>query len=874
MRLLIRTAWRNLFRQKRRSALAISAMAVSLAVAIPAYGLITGIWTELIKGITGMELGHLQAHNPAYPGGRALQSTLGNPEAHLSVLRASRGVAAAAARVHGYGLAATERRISIVLQGLSKGDPRLAKGTIRFGRALDQGAPWRTDVSRPCEVVATRESAELFGVQVGTVLEPERAQRASGCERLRIVGLLRASGVEKGKVARGAREEPLATLTLMLPEEDLGRASGPGGAVGRALIRTASPVAITGVEPAEERRITFLADRVVKGRYLHPEAKGEILIGSRLATSQRLEVGDSLFLQAATLDMSTGSFYRDFRVVGIFRTGVDGVDRSRVFLHLGDARKIMALGGSAHELVVRAREPEKLAALKYSLGFLLGRSPLRVTTDSEGKRAGSLPLPAPVTVFEPDKGDARLLDPDSLGANIGRVSLGALHGRRVYARARIRPARLVEARVDSLPPGQLAARLGREPERASCGVYVPAAPASALGVVKGASLPRVAGQDEECAVLRVLGLIPSEVPRTARGATGEPGSSGVAEPPAGSTQPLVLVPAPSPEVAEGEDEEPEFALGGRVGLVIGGDAVELRLVGVELAAEKALSGLHERVEQGAYPDGSVSHEGAWPALVTREAARRLGVLSPGATLLLELHDEEGMARLQRLRVAALLGPGRPGEPELVLPYFEAQQVDSRRLNARAHEIALGPAPGAQPEALAAAVRTQLRPLLRTWEEIAPQMKEVAAMQNTFMGFLLLIIFVVSGTTVMNTMLMAVFERTREFGVMKSLGMRPLQVSGLIVMETLLLAVIAAIIGGAIGVALGHHLSVTGIDMSGLSDGFTAQGSFINPVWKAVLSRQEVLFPMLLLSLVSLVVSLYPAFRAARLKPVEAMRHRG
>ena len=63
MRTLLKIAWRNLFRQRRRTAITVAAMALSLVIAIPYYGLVEGLSHAMLRGITRMELGHVQIHD-------------------------------------------------------------------------------------------------------------------------------------------------------------------------------------------------------------------------------------------------------------------------------------------------------------------------------------------------------------------------------------------------------------------------------------------------------------------------------------------------------------------------------------------------------------------------------------------------------------------------------------------------------------------------------------------------------------------------------------------------------------------------------------------------------------------------------------------
>ena len=134
------------------------------------------------------------------------------------------------------------------------------------------------------------------------------------------------------------------------------------------------------------------------------------------------------------------------------------------------------------------------------------------------------------------------------------------------------------------------------------------------------------------------------------------------------------------------------------------------------------------------------------------------------------------------------------------------------------------------------------------------------------------VFSVAALGVLNTMLMSVFERTRELGLMAALGLNPAQVMRLILTESILLAGIAVVLGGILGGALDWMLVVYGLDMSGgSSEGFSMQGMQFDPVIKGVVRPMGVVVTLACVFIVSVLAALWPAFRAARLRPVEAMR---
>jgi putative ABC transport system permease protein len=135
----------------------------------------------------------------------------------------------------------------------------------------------------------------------------------------------------------------------------------------------------------------------------------------------------------------------------------------------------------------------------------------------------------------------------------------------------------------------------------------------------------------------------------------------------------------------------------------------------------------------------------------------------------------------------------------------------------------------------------------------PDMKTTYAMMN---GISLLAI-VVGGLGVMNTMLMAVYERTREIGVLRALGWRRKAVLEMIMKESLLLAGLGAGLGMALGLALGFWLQSVPM-----------WGQMLTPEWAPDIFARAVLVALLL----GLAGGGYPAFRATRLQPVEALRY--
>jgi ABC-type antimicrobial peptide transport system permease subunit len=129
--------------------------------------------------------------------------------------------------------------------------------------------------------------------------------------------------------------------------------------------------------------------------------------------------------------------------------------------------------------------------------------------------------------------------------------------------------------------------------------------------------------------------------------------------------------------------------------------------------------------------------------------------------------------------------------------------------------------------------------------------------NSMIGAISLVAILVGGVGVLNTMLMSVFERTREIGVLRALGWGRRRILGLILREALMLGLLGGLTG--IAIALGLVFLLQSIPMIGLA---------VSAVWSAQIFIRALTVALLL----GLVGGLYPAYRATRLTPIEALRY--
>lgn len=160
----------------------------------------------------------------------------------------------------------------------------------------------------------------------------------------------------------------------------------------------------------------------------------------------------------------------------------------------------------------------------------------------------------------------------------------------------------------------------------------------------------------------------------------------------------------------------------------------------------------------------------------------------------------------------------------------------------------------------------------TWRELMPVLSDMMNIFDVSMWLFGVIFFLAAGLGVMNTMLMATFERVREFGLIKALGASPWRIVRDVAAEALVLGMTATLLGGSLGLAAGLYLQTVGLDTSAFAGSYTIAGVAFDPVWRAVVSLESVLVPILAMWGICLLASLYPAVIAARLDPVRAMQH--
>jgi len=301
-------------------------------------------------------------------------------------------------------------------------------------------------------------------------------------------------------------------------------------------------------------------------------------------------------------------------------------------------------------------------------------------------------------------------------------------------------------------------------------------------------------------------------------------------------------------------------------LASAGESVGLQVYGIDPAAP-AYDRLRTALRRGQFlaadtRDGVVLGESLADTL-------RVDV---GGQVRLTVADSAGVAREAGFIVQGLFATGIPAfdDHAVLAPLATVQRLSDASRRASAIVIHLDDA-RATGEVAAALDVTGMR--LQTWEQLNQQVIQTMRSASAFYVLLDAIVILIVASVIANTLLMSIFERLREIGVLLAIGMRGREVLGLMVLEAALLGAAGIVVGLAVGGAGVAYLATIGISIDRSIAGVAGDAIAIsNTMYGRAVPE---VFAGLALAMLAITTAAagYPAWYAARLEPVQALRGR-
>ncbi|OGW85423.1 MAG: hypothetical protein A3C35_03360 [Omnitrophica bacterium RIFCSPHIGHO2_02_FULL_46_11] len=156
----------------------------------------------------------------------------------------------------------------------------------------------------------------------------------------------------------------------------------------------------------------------------------------------------------------------------------------------------------------------------------------------------------------------------------------------------------------------------------------------------------------------------------------------------------------------------------------------------------------------------------------------------------------------------------------------------------------------------------------TWNQIIPEVEQWVQWSEAIIRTILLAVMIVIGVSIMNTVLMSVFERTRELGVMMAIGTTPTQVIRLILLETFILQLFGIALGLVAGYCVTFYFGKVGIAFPELEQAFSR--SYMSTVTYTRVEPFHVIQSIITLLILTSFIGLYPAWKAGRMEPIKAI----
>ena len=256
------------------------------------------------------------------------------------------------------------------------------------------------------------------------------------------------------------------------------------------------------------------------------------------------------------------------------------------------------------------------------------------------------------------------------------------------------------------------------------------------------------------------------------------------------------------------------------------------LVGIEAAKEVSLSFIGNSVTQGRYLDRDDTS-----AIVIGKALAEQFETRIGKKLILMSQDSAGEIASRAFRIVGLFQAEMEATEKsyVFVPIRSAQKM--LKMQTAVSEVAIllsSPDMGRRTAERLQGLLDGRELKVRSWQQILPIVTAILELYDTFVFIWFLVIFVAMGFGIVNTTLMSVFERMREFGLLKALGMRPGRIVKNILTESALILLLGVTIGNILGVVSNWALSLHGIDLSALAQGveYAGMARIIFPVMLA------------------------------------------
>lgn len=293
----------------------------------------------------------------------------------------------------------------------------------------------------------------------------------------------------------------------------------------------------------------------------------------------------------------------------------------------------------------------------------------------------------------------------------------------------------------------------------------------------------------------------------------------------------------------------------------------IRVTGIDPVKESRVTDMHTYIARGKW----IATEDPRGVVLGTKVAKNLG-LSPGDELIILGQAADGSMANDIYRIRGVLKPVDAITDRSGLWMTRQAFRDLLLLEHGAHEIALRRVSEEDPLTAAVQRAAQVAPgqEVESWRQMSPAIADLLDMSGISLGIMFFITYTALGLLLLNSGLMSVYERQRELGILKALGMRPPSIVVLILLESLLQTLAGVVPGVLLGVGGAWLTEYYPLDLTMFTDQLAFGGVSMSPEWYGRLTGDVIMQPAIFLFVIIMFSGLYPAIKAARVNPVESI----
>lgn len=292
----------------------------------------------------------------------------------------------------------------------------------------------------------------------------------------------------------------------------------------------------------------------------------------------------------------------------------------------------------------------------------------------------------------------------------------------------------------------------------------------------------------------------------------------------------------------------------------------VQLLGIDPENEKQVTNISKKVTKGSYFTSNVKNG----IVIGNQLAEKLNARIK-SKVVVTLQEMDGTITGGAFRVVGIYNISNTSYEEMKAFVRKEHLAELIKMDAtKAHEIAVLLNQGANEQAVAQEIKDEFPDTqVMTWAELMPDIQLMNENMDMMMYIVIGIILLALLFGIVNTMLMVIMERVKELGMLMAIGMNRTKVYLMILLETVYLCLTGGVTGILLATGITALTHQTGINLSAWSQGLNAYG-FESIVYPQI-GIEQIINVTLMVIAIGIIAAIYPAWKAIRLKPAEAIR---